>query len=171
MILKNNRTPLLCYFNLCASFRSHWCIQTGITIRKRPLWVKIDDFFSPVTLKFEGWPWKKKYSTSSKQHQALCIISSSYVNSYWSYSPETVQLSFDLWPWPFAGTLLMSLVITPENLMIICYFPGNYLVMIQIENRGIKSPPPWRWNVGDVEEIFSDILWEQIVQYVAEACI
>ena len=28
MTLKNNRTPLLCYFKLCASFRSHWWIQT-----------------------------------------------------------------------------------------------------------------------------------------------
>ena len=36
MTLKNNRAPLLCYFKLCASFRSHWWIQTGVTVRKRP---------------------------------------------------------------------------------------------------------------------------------------
>ena len=42
---KNNRAPLLCYFKLCASFRSHWWIQTGVTVRKRLIWVKIDDFF------------------------------------------------------------------------------------------------------------------------------
>ena len=58
MTLQNNRTPLLCYFKLCASFRSHWWIQTGVTVRKRPIWVKFDDFFSRVTLKFDGWPWK-----------------------------------------------------------------------------------------------------------------
>ena len=60
MTLKNNRAPLLCYFKLCASFRSHWhwWIQTRATIRKRPIWVKIDDFFSRLTLKFDGWPWK-----------------------------------------------------------------------------------------------------------------
>ena len=28
MTLKNNRAPLLCYFKLCASFRTHWWIQT-----------------------------------------------------------------------------------------------------------------------------------------------
>ena len=50
MTLKNNRAPLLCYFKLCASFRSHWGIQTGVTVRKCPIWVKIDDFFSRVTL-------------------------------------------------------------------------------------------------------------------------
>ena len=48
------------------------------------------------------------------------------MNSNWSYSPETkiwvvtsVTLTFDLWPWPFAWTSLLSLVITPENFMMI----------------------------------------------------
>ena len=44
MTLKNNRAPLQCYFKLFASFRSHWCIQTWVTVRKRPIWVKFDDF-------------------------------------------------------------------------------------------------------------------------------
>ena len=50
MTLKNNRPPLLCCFNLCASFRSQWWIQTGVTVRKRPICVKIDDFLAV-------WPW------------------------------------------------------------------------------------------------------------------
>ena len=53
------------------------------------------------------------------------------MNSNWSYSPETsnlgqirqfftsVTLTFDLWPRPFAWTSLLSLVITPENFMMI----------------------------------------------------
>ena len=41
---KNNRAPLLCYFKLCASFRSHWWIQSGVRVRKRPIWVKFDAF-------------------------------------------------------------------------------------------------------------------------------
>ena len=69
MTPKNNRAPLLCYFKLFASFRSHWWIQTGVTVRKRLIWVKIDAFFSRVTLKFDGWPSKTKgplfYVTSS----------------------------------------------------------------------------------------------------------
>ena len=77
MTLKNNRAPLLTYFKLCPSFRSHWYIQTGVTVRKRPIWVKIADFLSCVTL------------------------------------------TFDQWPWPFAWTLRSSLVITPENFMMI----------------------------------------------------
>ena len=44
MTLQNKRAPLLCYFKLCASFRNHWCIETWVTVRKRPIWVKFDDF-------------------------------------------------------------------------------------------------------------------------------
>ena len=58
MTMKNNRAPLQYNIKLCASFRSHWWIQTGVTVRKRPIWVKIGDFLSPVTLKFDGWLWK-----------------------------------------------------------------------------------------------------------------
>ena len=83
--------------------------------------------FSRVTLKFEGWPWKTiGHLYSPKEHQALSINPSSYVDSNWSYSPETaklgydlVSLTFDLWPWPFAWTSLLSLVTTPENLIMI----------------------------------------------------
>ena len=58
MTLKNNKAPLLWYFKLCASFRTHWWIQTGVTVRKRPIWVKINDSFSCATFKLDGWPWK-----------------------------------------------------------------------------------------------------------------
>ena len=58
MTLKNNRAPLLDCFKLCASFHRHQCIQTRVVVRKRLIWVKIDDCFSRVTLKFDGWPWK-----------------------------------------------------------------------------------------------------------------
>ena len=77
MTLQNNRAPLLCYFKLCASFRSHWWIQTSITVRKRPIWVKFDDFKSRATLKFDGWPCKTIghlfYATSSFLHHFIAI--------------------------------------------------------------------------------------------------
>ena len=58
MTLKNKRAPLLYYVKLFASFKIHrWC-QTWVTVRKRLSWVKTGDFFSRVTLKFDGWPWK-----------------------------------------------------------------------------------------------------------------
>ena len=44
MNLENNRAPLLCCFKLCATFHSHRWIQTGVAVRKRPIWVKFNDF-------------------------------------------------------------------------------------------------------------------------------
>ena len=44
MTPKNNKARLL-YIKLCASFRTHWCIQTWVTVQKCPIWVKFDDFF------------------------------------------------------------------------------------------------------------------------------
>ena len=77
MTLQNNRAPLLCYFKLCAWFRTHWLIQTWVTVRKRSIQVKIDDFFSRVTLKFYGWPSKTIghlfHATSSFVHHFVPI--------------------------------------------------------------------------------------------------
>ena len=69
MTSKNNRAPLLYYIKLCASFQTHWWIQTAVTVQKCSIWVKIGDFLSCVTLKFDGWPWQTIghlfYATSS----------------------------------------------------------------------------------------------------------
>ena len=75
MTLENNRAPLLFYIKLCASFQSHGWIQTRVTVRKRSIRVKIDNFLSHVTLKFDTWPWKTIghlfYVASSFVH---CVI-------------------------------------------------------------------------------------------------
>ena len=44
MTLKNNRASLLSIIKLYASFHHHMWIQTGVTVRKRLIWVKFDDF-------------------------------------------------------------------------------------------------------------------------------
>ena len=58
MTSKNNKAPLLYYIKLCASFQIHWWIQTGVTVRKCSIRLKIGNFLSRVTLKFDRWPWK-----------------------------------------------------------------------------------------------------------------
>ena len=58
MTPKNNKARLLYYIQLCVSFHIHQWIQTGVTVRKRPIWVKFDDFYIRVTLQFDIWPWK-----------------------------------------------------------------------------------------------------------------
>ena len=50
MTLENNRAPLLCCFKLCATFHSHRWIQTGVAVRKRPIWVKFRRFLEPCDL-------------------------------------------------------------------------------------------------------------------------
>ena len=77
LILKINRAPLLCPSRLCALFHNHQWIQTEVTAWKHPIWVKIVNFLSSVTLKFDGWPWKIKghlyYVTSSSVHHFTAI--------------------------------------------------------------------------------------------------
>ena len=75
MTPKNN--ILLYNIKLCVSFHIHQWIETGVTLRKRPIWVKLDDFFSCVTLQFDVWPWKTIghlfNATSSFVHHSVAI--------------------------------------------------------------------------------------------------
>ena len=77
MTLKNNRAPLLCYIKPCASFQSHQWNQTGVTVPKRSIRVKIGNFLSRVTWKFDGWPWitigHVSYVASSFVHHFITI--------------------------------------------------------------------------------------------------
>ena len=77
MTLKNNRAPLLYYIKLCASFQSHVWIQTGVTVRKRSIGVKIGNFLSRAASKFDEWPWKTigqlSYAASSFVHHFIAI--------------------------------------------------------------------------------------------------
>ena len=52
MTPKNNRARLL-YYKFCASFQTHQWIQTGVTVQKHPIWVKIDNFLAM-------WPWNNR---------------------------------------------------------------------------------------------------------------
>ena len=110
MTLKNNRAPLLCYFKLYASFHSHRWIQAGVTVRKRPIWVKIDDFFSRVTLQFDVWPWKTIghlfYATSSFMHHFLAIGEFKLeLQSGNAQSGSNSTLFRAVWPWNLTDDL------------------------------------------------------------------
>ena len=51
---------LVCYFKFCVSFHNHCWIRTLVRVRKHTIWVKISDFWSCETLKFDGWSWKTR---------------------------------------------------------------------------------------------------------------
>ena len=124
--LNNN---LLCYFNLCPSFHRHQLIETRITVWKRPNQVKIVNFLSHVTLNFDGWPWKTIghlfYAISSfvNYFVAICDFKLELQSGKAQIGEKIVltfvTLTFDLWPWSFAWTSLLPMVITPGNFMMI----------------------------------------------------
>ena len=77
MTPKNNKARLPYNIKRCVSFHIHQWIQTGVTVQKSPIWVKLDDFFSCVTLQFDVWPWKTTgylfYATFSFMHPFVAI--------------------------------------------------------------------------------------------------
>ena len=88
MTSKNNRTPLLYHVKLCASFQSHWWIQTGVVVRKCSIWVKIGDFLSCVC-DLEIWRMNLKNHTAP----LLCYVKlcTSFHNHLWNQTVVTVQ--------------------------------------------------------------------------------
>ena len=109
------KTPLLCCFMLCASFHFHQWTLTGVTLRKRPIWVKIDYFFSHVTLKFDRWLWKEVghifNATSNFVHRFVAIgeiklESQSGIEQFGSKLSiffSSVTLKLDGWHWKTIG--------------------------------------------------------------------
>ena len=160
MTLKNNRAPLQCYFKLCGSLCSHWWIQTGITVRKRLTWVKIHDFLAV-------WPWNLTddlekiiehlfCATSSSVHHFI-IICEFKLELRLSWVLTSVTLTFDLWPWSFAWTSLLSLVITPKNFMMKRWWEHNEKVW---------QKDGHLYCVFDISIRWSKILYTYICMYV-----
>ena len=97
MTLKNNRAPLLCYFKLCAAFRSHWWIQTGVTVRKRPIWVKCYAFKSRVTLKFDGWHWTRQIWGIWRLRPVYSPETPNLGQNRWCFVPCDLEIWWMIW--------------------------------------------------------------------------
>ena len=161
MTLKNNRAPLKCYFKLCASFGSHWWIQTGVTVRKCPIWVKIDDFFSRVTLQFDVWPWKTighlSYVASNFVHHFITIgefkldlqSGNAQFGSKSTFFFRRVTSKFDLWPWKTIGHLFYATSSFAHHFVAI----GEFKLELQSGNAQSGSNSTiiavWPWNLTD----------------------
>ena len=110
MTLKNNRTPLLCCFKLCASFHSHQLIQTNVTVRKRPIWVKIDVLFVPCNLEI----WQMTLKNNRAPLVCYFKLSASFCSHWWiqtGVTAETAKLGVDLCDldvWPLTLTFCMD---------------------------------------------------------------
>ena len=102
MTLKNNRAPLLRYFKLCASF---------LELCDLEIW--------QMTLKNNRAPLLCCFQLCAWFHCHMWIQTGVRVRKRLSWVLTSVTLTFDLWPWPFAWTSYLTVVITPENFMMI----------------------------------------------------
>ena len=83
-------------------------------------------FFEPcdleiwrMTLKNNRAPLPSNIKLYASFHHHMWFQTGVTVRKRLSGVMTSVTLTFDLWPWPFAWTSLLSLVITPENFMMI----------------------------------------------------
>ena len=72
-----------------------------------------------MTLKNNRAPPLSNIKLYASFHHHMWIQTGVTVRKQLSWVVTSVTLTFDLWPWPFAWTLRWSLVITPENFMMI----------------------------------------------------
>ena len=120
MTLKNNKARLLYYIKLCVSFQIHQWIQTGVTVPKRPIWVKFDAFLELCDLAI--W----RMTLKNNRAPLLCYfkLCASFPSHRWFQTWDTVwkrpilvkihdfksrvALQFDVWPWITIGHLFYS---------------------------------------------------------------
>ena len=72
-----------------------------------------------MTLKNNRAPLLSNFKLCASFHHHMWIQTGGTVREPVSWVLTSVTLTFDLWPWPLAWTSLLSLVITPENSMMI----------------------------------------------------
>ena len=158
--LENNMESFLCHFKLCASFRRHQSIQTGVSSRNAQFGSK-SEIFCPV------WPWnfmdeleKQKapfvcYFKFVQHFIAICKfkLELQYRNAQIEQNLlPPLTLTFDLWPWPCAWTLFLSLVIAPENFMMTWWEEQSEKCERQTE----------RWTDRGTEKSVLRAIWSQL---------
>ena len=72
-----------------------------------------------MTLKNNRAPLLSNIKLCASFHHHMWIQTGVRVPKRLSWVLTSATLTFDLWPWPFAWTSLLSLVITPEHFMMI----------------------------------------------------
>ena len=105
--IEKNRTPLLCHLKLYTSFHSHLWFQTGVTVLKGSIWVKIFDFLAS---KFDRSPWKTMghlfYAISGFVHHsvAICELKLGLQSGNTQLGSKS-SIFLPVWPWNLTGDL------------------------------------------------------------------
>ena len=115
--LKNNRVSLLWYFKLCASFQNHWWIQTGVTVQKRSIRVKIDDVYVLCDLEISRMTLNRARLLWHFVHNfiAICEVKTGVsVQKSPNLGKKIFEL-FDLAFWPLTLTFCMDITFVNDN--------------------------------------------------------
>ena len=137
MISKNNRAPLLYFIKLCTSFQTHWWIQTGVTVQKCSIWVKLGNILScdrPCVLEI-WWMTLKNNRAPLLCHLKLCksFQSHRWIQTGVTVRKRSIRLKISdicpLWPWNLMDDLEKTIghlfFATPRfehNFKAICWF-------------------------------------------------
>ena len=110
MTSKNYRAPLLHYIKVCSLYQTPWWIQTGVTVRKPSIRVKIGDFSSRVTLKIDGWHRKTIFhlfcATLSFGHHVKAIREFKLeLQSRTAQIGSKSAIFYSVWPWNLTDDL------------------------------------------------------------------
>ena len=161
MTLKNNRAPLQCYFKLCASFRSHWWFQTGVS-PETPNLGQNRRFLEPcdlatwrMTLKYNRAPFLCYFKLYASFHSHRWIKAGVtdrkrqiWVKNINFFSRVTLQ--FDVLPWKTIGNLFNATSSFVHHFVAI----GDLKLELQSGNAQFGSSSTifraaWPWNLTD----------------------
>ena len=107
-----------------------------------------------MTLKNNRAPLLSNIKLYASFHHHMWIQTGVTVRKWLSWVVTSVTLTFDLWPWPFAWTLLWSLVITPENFMMIRWWEHS--------QKGVTDRQTDRRTDGQTENTICRAAWSQL---------
>ena len=142
MTLKNNRAPLLCYIKLCASFQHHsnWSYspETLNLGQNRQFSVPCDLEIWWMTLKNNRAPLLCYFKLCASFQSHMWIQTGVTVWKRLNWLLTSVTLTFALWSWPFAWTSLLSLVIIPENFMMIQWWEHSEKAVTDRQTDGLN---------------------------------
>ena len=107
-----------------------------------------------MTLKNNRAPLLSYIKLYASFHHHMWIQTGVTVRKRLSWVVTPVTLTFDLWPWPFAWTSLLSLVITPDNFVMIRWWEHSQKV--------------WRTD-GHLWRIWSQLPWSKLHRILASS--
>ena len=107
-----------------------------------------------MTLKNNRAPLLSIIKLNASFHHHAWIQTRVTVRKRLSWVFTSVTLTFDLWPWPFAWASLLSLVITPENFMMIRWWEHG--------EKGVTDGRTDRQTDGQTENTICRAAWSQL---------